>query len=119
MIKTEGLNHIHLRVRDLERAVGFYTKVFGLVVKFRVGSTMVFLGTPGARDTITLNLEPGAVGPGGGILHFGFRLAKGEDLDRAIEEIRAGGGSLVERGEHEPGMPFAYVTDPDGYVIEL
>lgn len=119
MIKTEGLNHIHLRVGNLERSVGFYTKTMGLVEKFRVGSRMVFLGTPGGRDTITLNLEPGAVGPGGGVLHFGFRLAKGQDLDRAIEEILAAGGSLVERGEHEPGMPFAYVADPDGYVIEL
>lgn len=118
MIKTEGLNHIHLRVRDLERSTGFYTKVFGLFEKFRVGSRMVFLGTA-AGDTITLNLEPGAVGPGGGILHFGFRLAQGQDLDRAIEEILAAGGSLIERGEHEPGMPFAYVADPDGYVIEL
>jgi catechol 2,3-dioxygenase-like lactoylglutathione lyase family enzyme len=119
VIKTEGLNHIHLRVGNLDRSVGFSTKAFGLVEKFRVGSKMVFLGTPGAGDTITLNLEPGAVGPGGGILHFGFRLAEGQDLDRAIEEVRAAGGSLIERGEHEPGMPFAYVADPDGYVIEL
>ena len=117
MIKTEGLNHIHLRVGNLDRSVGFYTKTLGLVEKFRVGSRMVFLGTPGGQDAVTLNLEPGAVGPGGGILHFGFRLAEGQDLDRAIEEIA--GGSLIERGEHEPGMPFAYAADPDGYVIEL
>jgi len=31
----------------------------------------------------------------------------------------AAGGTLIERGEHAPGVPFAYVKDPDGYLIEL
>jgi len=31
----------------------------------------------------------------------------------------AAGGRLVARGEHAPGIAFAYVADPDGYVIEL
>jgi len=31
----------------------------------------------------------------------------------------AAGGRLVRRGEHAPGVPFAYVSDRDGYVIEL
>jgi hypothetical protein len=25
----------------------------------------------------------------------------------------------VEKGEHAPGVPYAYVSDPDGYVIEI
>ena len=29
------------------------------------------------------------------------------------------GGRLLRRGEHAPGVAFAYVVDPDGYVIEL
>jgi hypothetical protein len=31
---------------------------------------------------------------------------------------RAGGG-LIRRGEHPDGQLFAYVADPDGYVIQL
>jgi hypothetical protein len=31
----------------------------------------------------------------------------------------SGLGGLVRRGEHPDGQPFAFVTDPDGYVIEL
>ena len=84
---------------------------------------MVFLSTPGCSDTITLNQEPdqgrGRVGDNGGIAHFGFRLTDDADLDAAIEEVRAAGGRLVSRGEHSPGERYAYVTDPDGYVIEL
>jgi catechol 2,3-dioxygenase len=119
MIKTKGLYHIHLRVKSLKRSLRFYTKVFGLREKFRDGPSMVFLGTPGARDVVTLNEEPGPVGKGGGFLHFGFRLAKDQSLDRAVTEVVKAGGRLVERGEHAPGFPYAYVADPDGYVIEL
>ena len=42
-----------------------------------------------------------------------------EELDCAIRQVEAAGGRLVERGEHAPGVPFAYIADPDGYLIEL
>jgi catechol 2,3-dioxygenase-like lactoylglutathione lyase family enzyme len=55
----------------------------------------------------------------GGVDHFGFRLKPNVDLDAAIAEVVQAGGKLVERGEHGPGSPYAYVADPDGYLIEL
>jgi catechol 2,3-dioxygenase-like lactoylglutathione lyase family enzyme len=123
MVKTEGLTHIHLLVGDLSRSLAFYQQVFGLEEMFREGPNMVFLTTPGRRDTITLNQNPdqgkGRVGDSGGIAHFGFRLTDDADLELAIQEVRAAGGTLVSQGEHSPGEPYAYVTDPDGYVIEL
>jgi len=122
MIATQGLTHIHLVVRDLERSLHFYKAVFGMQECFRDGPTMVFLNTPGSGDLITLNEDPdhrGDAGVNGGIAHFGFRRQDPSELDKAIAEVEAAGGSLLERGEHAPGIPFAYVTDPDGYVIEL
>ena len=122
MIATQGLTHIHLMVRDLDRALAFYRQAFGLEERFRVGRHMVFLGTPGREDVITLNADPeefGIAGTSGGVNHFGFRLADGADLDRAVAEVEAAGGTLVKRGEHSPGEAFAYVRDPDGYMIEL
>ena len=71
--------------------------------QFRDGPNMVFLTTPGSQDSITLNEQPGDKA----------------DLDDAIRQVEDAGGRLVERGEHAPGDPFAYVSDPDGYVIEL
>jgi catechol 2,3-dioxygenase-like lactoylglutathione lyase family enzyme len=122
MIRTHGLTHIHLVVRDLERSLGFYTGVFGMKEQFRDGPKMVFLNTPGSGDLVTLNEDPAETpnaGVCGGIAHFGFRLADGADLDAAIAEVEDAGGKLIRRGEHGPGIPFAYVQDPDGYVIEL
>ena len=120
-IRTEGLTHLHLAVRDLDQSLRFYQSVFGMEELFREGEAMVFLRTPGAADTVTLRRSDSSdrPGDGGGIGHFGFRLADEENLDRAVEEVERAGGRLVRRGEHADGQPFAYVTDPDGYVIEL
>ena len=121
MIRTQGLTHIHLVVSDLQRSLRFYREVFGMQERFWDGQNMVFLNTPGSEDTITLRQaeEDDTVGVGGGVAHFGFRLLNKADLNDAIRTIVEAGGSLVEQGEHQPGTPFAYVTDPDGYVIEL
>ncbi|HEV8575294.1 MAG TPA: VOC family protein [Dehalococcoidia bacterium] len=122
MIRTHGLTHIHLMVRDLERSLTFYKRVFGLEERFREGSHMVFLNTPASQDLITLNEDPkeaAVAGVNGGVGHFGFRLAEMSGLDAAIREVEAAGGTLIKRGEHAPNVPFAYIKDPDGYVIEL
>ena len=121
MIKTQGLTHIQIAVRDIEESLKFYCNVFGMKVRFWEGPSMVFLNTPGSADTITLRqAEVGEhVGLGGGVAHFGFRLQQKEDLDSAIQDVVQAGGALVERGEHQPGSSYAYVSDPDGYIIEL
>jgi len=122
VIKTEGLYHINLVVRDLERAQRFYHDVFGLEELFRTGPDMVFLSTPGKRDLITLHqsaTEQQKAGDNGGVSHFGFRLADVSQLGEAVAAVQRAGGRLLSRGEHAPGVPFAYVTDVDGYVIEL
>ncbi len=121
MVDSQGLTHIHIAVRDLERSLTFYQKAFGMDVRYWDGPAMVFLNTPGSNDTITLRQaeEGEPVGPGGGIAHFGFRLRHKEDLESAIRHLVDAGGSLIERGEHPTGTAYAYVSDPDGYVIEL
>ena len=120
MIRTAGLTHIHLAVRDLQRSKAFYETVFGMEEMQRSEDAMVFLRTPGAADTITLRqARPDeSVGSGGGLDHFGFRLLD-RDIDAAVEAFVAAGGRLIERGEHAPGVPYAYAADPDGYVIEF
>jgi len=121
MIRTKGLTHIHLIVRDIERSLHFYRGAFGMREQFRTGDEMGFRNTPGSQDLITLHEDSDAAdvaGTSGGVAHFGFSLVKG-DLESAIKEVKKAGGKLLERGEHSPGTPYAYVADPDGYVIEL
>jgi catechol 2,3-dioxygenase-like lactoylglutathione lyase family enzyme len=123
MVETEGLTHIHLVVSDLNRSLSFYGRVFGSKELFREGKDLVFLRTPGTHDLITLNEDlertRGVPGESGGIAHFGFQLKDGADMDDAVDEVTAAGGALIRRGERSPGELFAYVSDPDGYTIEL
>lgn len=121
MIKTLGLTHLHLVVKDLKRSLDFYQTVFGMEVKFWAGEGLVFMNTPGSNDLIALHQAEGnqPTGVSGGITHFGFQLANRAELETAISEVVAAGGALKKRGEFTPGMPFAYVADPDGYEIEL
>jgi catechol 2,3-dioxygenase len=119
VIETEGLTHIHLFVADLDRSLRFYRDVFGLEEIFRDGPKLVFMRPPNSSDTITLNEVPEKAGMTGGVDHFGLRLVDKTQLDRAIEEVERAGGRLIERGDHAPSSPYAYVLDLDGYVIEL
>lgn len=119
MIKARGLNHINLNVRDIGRSVKFYQDAFGLEVDFWEGKTMVFLHSPGARDTITLcQAKSGEPIGNGGVSHFGFSLGK-DGLDEAVGQVETAGGKLLSRGKHGGMYPYAYISDPDGYVIEL
>lgn len=121
MVKTKGLYHLHLQVADLDRSLRFYTQVFGMKELFRDGPHMVFLQTPGARDLLTLNVEPAEARKAGvpaGIDHFGFELAEGQTLDDALAVVEKHGGKLLRRSG-PTGRQYAYFTDPDGYTIEI
>jgi len=86
MFQSHGLTHISLAVRDLERTLQFYTKVFGVREYFRDASSVQVLG-PGPHDVIAFEHNPTASGMRGGITHFGFRLQQPGDIDVAIAEL--------------------------------
>jgi catechol 2,3-dioxygenase-like lactoylglutathione lyase family enzyme len=119
-IVAEGFNHLHLNVRDLKRSIRFYEQAFGLKVDFAAGDDLIFMRPQGGGDSLALHrVGPDhPAGQGGGVQHFGFKLNI-DDHDRAIAQVERAGGALVGRGKHDGKFPFAYVSDPDGYVIEL
>jgi catechol 2,3-dioxygenase-like lactoylglutathione lyase family enzyme len=118
MVKTHGLSHIALSVTDLDRALEFYRSVFGVREYFRNESTVQVLG-PGSHDVLAFERRPAQAGTEGGIIHFGFRLTQPEDIAIAVAAVEAAGGTVTARGEFGPGLPYAFVRDPDGYEIEI
>ena len=114
-VVAKGFNHFHINVSDLERSIRFYREAFGLRESFREGH-IVFMAPEGSRDSLALHLaEPIGMS---GVQHFGFSLSV-NDLDTAIAQVQQAGGKLLSRGKHGGRFPYAYVSDPDGYVIEL
>ena len=119
-VRAEGFNHLHLNVRDLARSIRFYKEAFGLKVGFSAGPELIFMVPEAEGHSLALHLvKPGEpVGMAGGFQHFGFKLDV-NDHERAIKQVERAGGKLVSRGKHGGQFPYAYVSDPDGYVIEL
>ena len=117
-VKTHGLSHVALAVADLDRAVGFYRSVFGVREYFR-NETMVQVLGPGQFDVLAFEKRAAEAGVPGGIIHFGFRLTRPEDIDTAVAAVEGAGGTVTSRGEFAPGFPYAFVRDPDGYEIEI
>ena len=118
MVRTHGLSHIALAVRDPDRSLAFYSAAFGVKEYYRDADTIQVQG-PGPNDVIAFERRPDIVGTAGGIIHFGFRLTRPEDIDAAVAAVEKAGGTITSRGEFAPGFPFAYARDPDGYEVEI
>lgn len=124
-MESIGIRHLHLLVADHDRAVAFYRNAFGMEFHFQDGP-VVFVGTPGGGDSLALHLatteeERARVGEQGGVEHFGIHVSdrSAQGLDAVVDVVLSAGGRLLGRGRHASGAEYAYVSDLDGYVIEL
>lgn len=116
MIKTLGLTHIALPVKDVKRASAFYKKVFGVKEMYKE-SQFIQVQTPGSKDIIVFT-KAKSVGANRGF-HFGFRLPKPSAMNSIIKTIKNAGGKIKETGEFIPGEPYVFFYDPDGYEVEI
>ncbi len=117
-MKTQGLNHLQIAVSNLERSLSFYTGLLGMRELFWEGA-LVFLQSMEGNDIITLRATEGPVDGGtGGVQHFGFAVRR-EDHAAAVEEARRFGSEVLGVGQHGSDTLYAYIRDPDGYVIEI
>jgi catechol 2,3-dioxygenase-like lactoylglutathione lyase family enzyme len=125
-----GFKHIAVRVSNVARAAAFYDQVLGLKeVLTQDEGRMTVLGSPGARDVLTLSessvstelegLPVGTVGEMGGVDHFGIEVDDRAELDAVVDRCLVAGGQLVGRVELRPGFPSAFIRDLDGYLLQI
>ena len=113
------VGHVHLKVRDLERALAFYRSVLGLEVTEREGR-YAFLSWGERHHDVALQAvgsEANGPGPGVGLFHIAFEVEQPEALASIFEDLRARDGQ-VSPVDH--GISKAlYFDDPDGNGVEV
>jgi len=117
------IGHVHLKVADLERAIGFYSGVLGFEVKQRLGNSAAFLAAGDYHHHIGLNTwesrngSPPAKGTTG-LYHTAFLYPDRATLADALKRVLTAGITLDGAADH--GVSEAlYLRDPDGNGVEL
>jgi lactoylglutathione lyase len=121
------LIHTMLRVGNLQRSIDFYTQVLGMTLLRTSDNpeykyTVAFVGYGSNPDHAELELTFNW-----GVDHYDMGTAYGHialavpDAKAACDKIRAAGGNVTrEAGPVKGGSTvIAFVTDPDGYKVEL
>ena len=117
------IGHVHLKVADLERALGFYRDVLGFEVTQQFGQQAAFLSAGGYHHHIGLNTWESAQGqpppPGTtGLYHLAILYPTRAELAGALRRLIAAEIPLDGASDH--GVSEAlYLRDADGNGVEL
>lgn len=117
------IGHIHLKVADLDRALGFYQGLLGFEVMQRYGTQAVFVSAGGYHHHIGLNTwysKNGQPAPRNtaGLFHTAILYPTRKDLGNILKRLVAAQYPLTGLSDH--GVSEAiYLDDPDGNGVEL
>ncbi len=117
------IGHVHLKVADIERALGFYCGVLGFQVMQRYGDQAAFISAGGYHHHLGLNTwesKGGSPPPPGttGLYHVAILYPSRADLADALRRLIANGIKLDGASDH--GVSEAlYLRDPDENGVEL
>jgi lactoylglutathione lyase len=121
--------HTMLRVGDLQRAIDFYTKVLGMNLlrtterpeqKYSLAFVGFGKGNADGQSEIELTYNHGVSSYDLGTA-YGHIAIEVPDAYAACNNIKAAGGNVTREAGPVAGgdTVIAFVTDPDGYKIEL
>ncbi len=117
------IGHIHLKVSDLERSLGFYRDILGFEVMQRYGSQAVFISAGGYHHHIGLNTwysknAPPAPQNSCGLFHTAILYPTRKDLAIAYQRLITANYPITGSADH--GVSEAiYLDDPDMNGVEL
>ena len=121
MLKTEGVLHFTIPVKDLDRSEKFYTDILGFK---KIGRTerIVFLRAGDNYFNLTYSENPVAPNVGDKHeIHSAFRMTP-QAYDEALRMLPARGIEIFKQEERRSGVfvgRSAYIHDPDRNVIEF
>jgi catechol 2,3-dioxygenase len=117
------IGHVHLKVANIERALGFYRDILGFEVTQWYGEDAVFLSAGGYHHHIGLNTwmsknAPPAPRNTAGLFHLAILYSERRDLAQALRWLLEAKYPIDGASDH--GVSEAlYLRDPDGNGVEL
>src|SRR5438874_2974323 len=113
----DHLDHVVLRVRDLQKSVAFYQMLGGDVQGPRPAGTAVRI-TPG--QTVILQERPDYVpAPISALDHINLAI-RASNIQDVKEYLQANGAEITRQPEEgRTNSPTLRVRDPDGHTIEI
>ncbi|MEU5431896.1 VOC family protein [Streptomyces sp. NPDC020719] len=117
------LNHAVLYVRDVARAVEFYTDVFGFRLDVDIPGRAAFLsaeGTLNDHDLGLFSVGPDAPGPEQGrvgLYHLAWEVGTLGELAEIADKINKRGAMVGSTNHHV--SKSVYAKDPDGNEFEI
>jgi catechol 2,3-dioxygenase len=117
------IGHVHLKVSDIDRALGFYRDILGFDVMQRHGDEAAFIAAGGYHHHIGLNTwesRGGSPPPPGttGLYHVAIRYQDRRALGGALRRLVDANWPISGASDH--GVSEAiYLSDPDGNGIEI
>lgn len=128
-VRVLGIDHVVLRVSDVERALRFYCGALGCQEERRVDGLGLYQLRAGRAliDLVDVHAPLGQSGgpaPGAGgrnVDHLALRIEPFDEpsLRRHLEAHGVEPGEVERRYGAEGDGPSMYVRDPDGNVVEL
>jgi len=121
MIKSHGLLHFTIPVKDLDRSENFYKEIFGFN-RIRRNNHMVFMAC--GNDNFVLTYSENPIDPNRADkhdIHTAFRVTA-EEYDRAKKFLADKGIPIIKEEDRKTGTfqgRSAYFLDPDRNVIEI
>ena len=122
MLKTYGILHFTLGVRDIARSVAFYRDVVGLEIVKINGDQMAFLRS-GKDQLVLVRQDDVNASATPDTLHQAF-LVEPRDFEDGVRFLESRGIEIINRDERKgPDTTFAgrsvYFRDPDGNALEM
>lgn len=117
------IGHVHLKVSNIDRALGFYRDLLGFQVTQRYGTNAVFLSAGGYHHHIGLNTwfsknAPPAPRNAAGLFHTAILYAERREFATVVKRLLEAGYPLTGASNH--GVSEAiYLDDPDQNGVEL
>ena len=115
-----GINHITLRVNDIERSQHFYGKILGFKLQKKMGRSMAVYRIGGDslviveaetsydRDSRDYRVD-----------HFGFFVDSPEDVNTMTQYLKENEVTILSGPANRKNGRFVFISDPDGNMIEI